>query len=78
MIFEPVAELELADIQRFRLGNRADDWMKCLAVRNGMNRVRTAGELDELVTRAGNGRKWFQRRVRTVSTRVISHLPAIF
>ena len=50
MIFEALAEPELIDVKRFRLGNGADDGMKRLVVRQRMDAVIAADELNEFVS----------------------------
>ena len=49
MVVQPLAELELVDVKRLRLGDRADDGMECFAVRERVDAVRAAGEFDKAV-----------------------------
>src|SRR5213076_1205461 len=49
VLLQPLAQLQLADIKRLRLGDRPDHRMKCLVVRRGMDAVNAAGELDEAI-----------------------------
>ena len=50
MIFEALAELELIDVKGFRLGDGTDDRMKRLVVRQRMDAVIAADELNEFVS----------------------------
>ena len=49
MILEPLAQPELVDVKRLRLGNGADDRMKCLGVRKRAHGADAVVQADELV-----------------------------
>jgi hypothetical protein len=55
MGLQALPETELGDVERLRLRHRADDGMKSLPFRQGMNAEGPVGEADEFVTGVGHG-----------------------
>jgi len=49
MIFQPLAQAELVDVKRLRLGDRPDDGMKRLVIRKRAHGTNAVVQTDELV-----------------------------
>ena len=55
MTLQPFAQPELIDVERLRFGDRSDDGMKGLGIREGTHGADAVVEADELVFAGGTG-----------------------